>query len=330
MEHEPGRTGSVAPPGPGHAEPGGAAEVPPFALATAPHHLPGPEDPTQFQLVVDHVKDAILTVGPSGRIETMNRTAERVFGYDEATARGRKLDQLIPSLSRTGALVESLDELADSIDDTQIDLSPRETRGRRADGTLFDAEIGVSKVRLDRRQVYVVCLRDTTERKLAEAALRDSEARYRTLVENAPEAIVVYDADLDRFVECNDNAVRFFKMTRDELLALGPEALSAPDQADGPLHLVSSRGYIARALDGETPASTGCTGTHSGTTSPARCDSCGCPRAAGAWSAAASSTSRSASAPNSWSPANAASSNASRAMRTSRPRSSRSPRRPSA
>ena len=105
----------------------------------------------------------------------------------------------------------------------QVDLAPRETKARRRDGTLFDAELGVSKVKLDRREVYIVCLRDTSDRKRAEAAIRESEARYRTLVENAPEAIVVLDVDLGRFVECNDNAVRFFKMSREELLASGPE-----------------------------------------------------------------------------------------------------------
>ena len=63
--------------------------------------------------------------------------------------------------------------------------------------------------------MYVVCLRDTTDRKAAEAALRDSEARYRTLVEHAPEIIVVVDLDQNRLVDVNENAVRFFKMDRD-------------------------------------------------------------------------------------------------------------------
>lgn len=40
----------------------------------------------------------------------------------------------------------------------------------------------------------------------AERALRESEARFRRLVEHAPEAIVVYDDDSDRFVDANDNA----------------------------------------------------------------------------------------------------------------------------
>ena len=207
----------------------------------------------QLQVILDHVKDAILTVDEAGRVETLNSTGERVFGYDEETVRGRKLDLLIPSLARRPILTEALEELSESLEDTQVDLAPRETKARRKDGTLFDAELGVSKVRLDRREVYIVCLRDTSDRKRAEAAIRESEARYRTLVENAPEAIVVFDVDQGRFVECNENAVRFFKMTRDELLASGPEKISPPEQADGTPSFGVSRGYVDRALGGEAP-----------------------------------------------------------------------------
>ena len=66
-----------------------------------------------------------------------------------------------------------------------------------------------------------------------EKRLREAEARYRTLVEHAPEAIVVLDMDLGHFVECNENAVRFFKMTRENLLRSGPQTITPPFQSDG-------------------------------------------------------------------------------------------------
>ena len=207
----------------------------------------------QLQAILDHVKDAILTVDETGRIETLNTTGERVFGYSEADVRGQKLDLLIPSLARRPRIVEALQDLAVRVEDTQADLAPRETKGLNKNGVLFDAEIGVSNVRLDRREVFIVCLRETTDRKAAEAAIRESEARYRTLVEHAPEAIVVLDVDLGRFVECNENAVRFFKMTRAELLQIGPANISAPFQSDGSPSFGVVRGHVDRALAGEAP-----------------------------------------------------------------------------
>jgi diguanylate cyclase (GGDEF)-like protein/PAS domain S-box-containing protein len=207
----------------------------------------------QLQAILDHVKDAILTVDETGRVETLNTTGERVFGYDEDAVRGRRLDLLIPSLARYPTLTSALEELAEALEDDEMDLTPRDTRGRRHDGSLFDAELGVSKIRLDRREIYIVCLRETSDRKRAEVAIRESEARYRTLVENAPEAIVVFDVDLGRFVECNENAVRFFRMTREQLLSSSPAHVSAPEQADGRPSFGEPRGYIDRALAGEAP-----------------------------------------------------------------------------
>jgi diguanylate cyclase (GGDEF)-like protein/PAS domain S-box-containing protein len=208
----------------------------------------------QLQAILDHVKDAIITVDETGRIETLNTTGERVFGYREPDVRGKKLDVLIPALGRNPRIVESLEELAASVENTQADLKPRETRGRHQNGNAFDAEIGVSKIRLDQRELFIVCMRETTDRKVAEAAIRESEARYRTLVEHAPEAIVVLDMDAGRFVECNENAVRFFKMTREELLAAGPAKISPPFQQDGAPSFGVSRGYMDRALAGDAPS----------------------------------------------------------------------------
>ena len=74
-----------------------------------------------------------------------------------------------------------------------------------------------ASVQIDRRDVHVICLRDMTERPHAEQALRDSEARYRTLVETAPEVIVVIDTRSGRCIDANENALRFFGVAREQL-----------------------------------------------------------------------------------------------------------------
>jgi PAS domain S-box-containing protein len=83
-------------------------------------------------------------------------------------------------------------------------------------------------------------------------ALRESEERYRILVENAPEAIVVLDVEKGRFVDCNENALRLFQLSREELLRHGPAELSPPLQPDGRLSRVAAPEQLASALAGGT------------------------------------------------------------------------------
>jgi len=79
------------------------------------------------------------------------------------------------------------------------------------------------------------------------------EARYRTLVEHAPEAIVVLDVDLGRIVDANQNALRLFGLSREELYRLGPAQLSSPVQPDGRDAAELAAQYVARAMKGEAP-----------------------------------------------------------------------------
>ena len=74
---------------------------------------------------------------------------------------------------------------------------------------------------------------DVTERRRAEEARRESEARFRSLFNHAFEAILVFDPDAGRFIDCNPAALRLFGMEREALLAATPAGLSAKVQAGG-------------------------------------------------------------------------------------------------
>ncbi len=85
------------------------------------------------------------------------------------------------------------------------------------------------------------------------AALRESEQHYRTLVQNAPEAIVVLDVEKGVFIDCNDNALKLFRLARPEILARGPVDLSPPLQPDGSASALACSEKIKLAMQGHVP-----------------------------------------------------------------------------
>ncbi len=81
-----------------------------------------------------------------------------------------------------------------------------------------------------------------------------SEERYRTLVESAPDAILVMDVDSGRFVDANENSLRLFGLERDELFKRGPVDLSSPMAPDGRPASELAAEKIEEAISGGTPA----------------------------------------------------------------------------
>src|SRR6266852_6798381 len=69
---------------------------------------------------------------------------------------------------------------------------------------------------------------EVAERTASEQRLAESEDRYRSLIEHAPEAIVVLDLETRRFVEANPQAEHLFGMARAQLCEIGPDDLRAP------------------------------------------------------------------------------------------------------
>jgi PAS domain S-box-containing protein len=82
---------------------------------------------------------------------------------------------------------------------------------------------------------------------------QESEARYQTLVEHAPEAIVVLDGKTGRFIEANNNALRLFRLSKEKVLRCVLLDLSAPVQPDGRNAAESGDQKVQEALDGGTP-----------------------------------------------------------------------------
>jgi diguanylate cyclase (GGDEF)-like protein/PAS domain S-box-containing protein len=205
----------------------------------------------EVQNILDNVKDAIVTIDSAGSIETCNPMGERIFGYPRAEILGRTLDFVLPEIDPHG-VSHFLDGLASQGGEGATDTAAHQTWCISRLGQRVAVEIAVSKAKLSHGHGFIVCVRDVTERQLAEQLMRESEARNRTLVEHAPEAILVLDVDRRKFVDVNENACRFFKLTRERLLDCDPEQLSAARDQQGAMGITLIH-HIDAALVGSAP-----------------------------------------------------------------------------
>lgn len=89
--------------------------------------------------------------------------------------------------------------------------------------------------------------------KRAVEALREREEHYRILVENAPEAILVFDVDESRFIDCNEKAVLLYGVSRETLLSHGLADFAPPYQGDQRVSKGVKDEAVRQALAGGTP-----------------------------------------------------------------------------
>jgi PAS domain S-box-containing protein len=189
-----------------------------------------------LRALIDDSDDSIVTVDASHRVEFAHRSA---LGRPDAELVGRPLETFYPEHHRA-ALREAIDFVFETGLATSFDLSGRSIR-------LAPLTSGGAV-----RSVNLVAT-DHTDGEQAREALRQSEERFRTLVEHSPDAIVIFDLDARTFATVNPRAEEFFGMSRDELHELGPVEVSPRVQPDGRLSEEAAEERIAAALAGDSP-----------------------------------------------------------------------------
>ena len=205
-----------------------------------------------LEVIFDSVTEALFSVSESGIVCNCNKICTSYFGLTKDQLIGSKIEHLLPA-AKGRDVGEFFEPFMTHLDDTELKVEGGQVDAVRANREEFVAEIRVSQLQAGDGHIFVISLRDVSDRKEAESTLRENEERYRALIENAPEAIVVFDIDENCLVDANDQACELFNLSRTRLLSIGPEAISPETQPDGTPSFGVDRGYIERALNGEYP-----------------------------------------------------------------------------
>jgi PAS domain S-box-containing protein len=153
--------------------------------------------------------DAIVSVDSAQRIVLFNRGAEQIFGYTAREILGQPLDLLLPK--RFAEVhrhhVQAFGQAAEPAR-PQVMGHQREVVGRRKNGSEFPAEASIVKLIHHEQTSYTVILRDVSERKRREDELRQSETRYRLLIDGVQDYAIYLLDPSGRVASWNPGAER--------------------------------------------------------------------------------------------------------------------------
>ncbi len=167
-----------------------------------------------FATFLEAVPDAIIGVVADGGIVMVNAKAEALFGYTRDDLVGQPLELLVPDSIRDHSQLRVAYFQAPVPRPMGLGM---ELSGRRRDGSEFPAEVSLAWIELDGRLLVIAAVRDITERKRA-------EAKFRSLLEAAPDAIVGVNSD-GLIALVNTQAEALFGYQRNQLIGRPVELL---------------------------------------------------------------------------------------------------------
>lgn len=162
-----------------------------------------------FRTVFENSPDAIFIEDFEGYVLDVNPAACRLHGLERDELVGKNVSELVPP------------EFRDSVaGPAKLIEGEVEGYSLASDGRKIPVAIRSSAIDYMGRTAILLHVRDITERRHAEQALRESEERYRLLFDCNPQPMWVHDLESRRFIAVNEAALRLYKYSQEEFLLM--------------------------------------------------------------------------------------------------------------
>ncbi|MEG3910664.1 PAS domain S-box protein [Microcoleus sp. w2-18bC1] len=181
----------------------------------------------RFAGILEIANDAIISIDRTQHITLFNQGAEKMFGYKIEDILGKPLNLLLPEQFRN-VHPQHIKQFAHSSTRARRMGERGEILGRRQDGTQFAAEASISRLEMGDETVFTVILRDISDRKQIEMALRNSEEQFRHAFEDASIGMALVSLD-GHWIKVNPALCQILGYSSEELLALTFQDITHPD-----------------------------------------------------------------------------------------------------
>jgi PAS domain S-box-containing protein len=206
------------------------------------------ENEKRVLAITQTAPDAIVSADSDGRITYFNPAAEHIFGYSSSEVSGQPLSLLMPERFKS-AHQKGLERYRATREAHVIGKSV-ELAGRRKDGSEFPLSLSLSAWEANGETFFTGILRDITERKRAEEALKQSEERFRLLVEGVKDYAIFSLTPDGHVASWNLGAERIKGYRADEIIGrhfscFYPEEDIRNGKPEQELRIATSEGRVA-------------------------------------------------------------------------------------
>ena len=204
------------------------------------------ERATHFRSLFEQAYDAILLM-EDGSFVDCNKRSEQVYGCQREEILGKHPYDFSPILQPDGK--DSRHQSEEFIAAALAGVPQLfEWLHIRKNGIPFEADISLTRVEIGGKPLLQAMVRDISERKQAENIIRESETRFRSIFEQAHDAIFILDNN--NLMDCNHQTEVLFGWNREELLGKTPPELSPEMQPDGLISAQVGMEKYRHALEG--------------------------------------------------------------------------------